>query len=290
MADWKVLEKLVDEGELITSWESELVKEQIYAQIIDAAYANRVGRQILKPVQLNAGSALNFELETKNSISFNRVAEGSLLWKDVENYTEITVTPVKYGTSIGIAQEAIDDANWDLIKRNLTALGIQAGLKEDALVVAAMANSTYGFYGGTTSSHRVTTTGTELDIVDIVSAIVYPRTDDCNPNVMLLNPKQEGELNQIDTFVEADKVGNRTTFEKGFIGRIYGLDCIVSSSCTADRVYILETARAGVIVIRRDLSTSLFDVPERDSKGVACTFREAAQVLYPEAGCDIVVS
>ena len=288
--DYKFLEKLANEGELITSWESELVQEQIYAQIIDAAYANRVGRQILKPVQLNAGSALNFELETKNSITFNRVAETGLLLKDVENYTEVIVTPVKYGCSVAIAREAIEDMKWDVIKRNLTALGIQAGLKEDALVVAAMADSTYGFYAGTGSSHRVTTTGTELDIVDIVNAIVYPRTDDCNPNIMLLNPKQEGELNQIDTFVEADKVGNRTTFEKGFIGRIYGLDCIISSSCTADRVYILDTSRAGVIVIRRDLSTSLFEVPERDSRGIACTFREAAQVLYPEAGCDIVVS
>lgn len=288
--DWKFLEKLANEGELQSSWESEMILQQVHAQIIDAAYAARIGRQIFKPIQMNAGAALEFRLETKNSINFQRVGEGALLLKDIENYSTATVTPVKYGDSIVISSEMIDDSNWDLIRRNIVALGNQAGLKEDALVVAAMANGTYGFYGGTSSSHRVTTTGTELDIVDIVNAMVYPMTDDCAPNVMLLHPKQVGELNQIDTFVEADKVGSRVTFEKGFVGRIFGLDCIVSSSCTADRVYVLETGRAGVILIRRDLSTKLFEVPERDSRGIACTFREAAQVLYPEAGCDIVVS
>lgn len=284
------LEQLADEGELQYSWETEIVREQLHGMILDAAYAARVGRQLFSVVQLKAGHELKVTKETKNSVDFIKAAEGAEGIVDVEAYSQDTITPEKYFAIPVVSSEIREDANWDVIKRNIKACGIQAGLKEDANIVAAMADSTYGFYAGTSNAHRVTTSGTEIDVVDIVNAIRLPKTDDYYPNVMLIHPTQEAELNQIDTFVEADKVGSRVTFEKGFCGRIYGLDVIVSSSCTENYAYVLDQRWAGMLVVRRPLTTKTFEIPTRDSIGISVTFRQKAQVVQPNAGCDIVVS
>ena len=281
------LEQLADTGELMTNWESELVKQQLYNQVKDAAYAARVGRQLFDFIRLSAGSALDFVLEDKDSINFTRVGEGATLPVDVEAYTKVSVTPAKYGAQVIMSSEIREDANWDLVRRNLRRMGTMAGLKEDALIVAAMANGTTGF--AATANHAFNSTGTELDIVDIVTAVKRIKENDYYPNVMLIHPTQEAELNQIDTFVEADKVGSRATFEKGFCGRIFGLDVVTSSSCTENKVYILDSREAGVLVARRPLTMKAYDRPDRDSVAVAVTFREAARVLRSAAGCEITV-
>jgi len=285
---YRSLEQLADEGQLVYSMEKEVVREQIHAQIIDAAYAARIGRQIFKPIQQKAGHSLKFTLETANSIAFNKVAETAEIPIDREAYTQVEITPEKYGALPSMSTEIREDANWDLLRRNLVRCGTMAGLKEDSLVIAAMADSTYGF--NAVESHRVTTTGSELDIVDILGAIKYPEEDNYYPNLMVIHPTQKYELNQIDTFVEADKLGNRSAFEKGFCGRIFGLDVIVSPTCTENYAYVLDTRHAGVIVIRRPLTTKVFETPSRDTISIAVTFREAAKVLLAKAGADIVVS
>lgn len=281
------IEKLASHGALMRDWESEVIKQQLFAQIKDAAYAARVGRQLFDYVKLTAGSALDFDLEDKDSITFTKLGEGVTIPYDAEAYTKVTVTPAKYGATVMMSSEMKEDANWDLLRRNVRRMGTMAGLKEDALIVAAMADATYGF--AATTNHAFNSSGTELDIVDIVTAVKRVKENDYYPNVMLIHPTQEAELNQIDTFVEADKVGSRATFERGFCGRIFGLDVITSSSCTEDKVYVLDSREAGVYVERRPLTMKAFEVPEKDSVAVAVTFRGAARVLRSAAGCEITV-
>jgi hypothetical protein len=163
-----------------------------------------------------------------------------------------------------------------------------AGLKEDSIIFTALGDSTYGFPSQT--GHSITSIGTELDIPDITGSIYHIEDHNYFPNVLVINPKQKAELNEIDTFVEADKVGSRIAFEKGFAGRIYGLDTIVTTAVAADTAYMLDTREAGMLVVRRPLTVKPFEIPERDSVGAAITFRAAAQVLQAKAGTKITVS
>lgn len=282
----KTLEELAEHGELMYAWETELVKQQLYDVIKDAAYAARVGRQLVEVVQLKAGAALDFVLETVDSLVMRRITEGATIPVDVESYSKVTVTPVKYGNQVIISQEIREDANWDIMRRNLRRCGTQVGLKEDAIIFAAFADGTYGF--GT--ENAVTSAGTELDIVDILSGIKEIKQEKYYPNVMVIHPTQESELNQIDTFVEADKLGSRITFERGFCGRIFGLDVVVTPTLSASTAYILDTREAGVLVIRRPLTMRAYEIPERDSVATAVTFREEARVLRAKAGATVTVS
>lgn len=286
----KSIEELANEGMLLYDWESELVKQQLYDVIKEASIEARIGRQLVDVIPMKTGTTLDFILADKDSLEFRRVAEGALIPIDVEAYTKVSVTPKKWGTHVMVSREIQEDANWDVIKRNLRQVGREAGVREDFVIFEAFNDSTNGF----PSENNRTSAGTELSIADIVNGMYDVEENDYNPNVMVIHPKQVSELRQIDTFVEADKVGSRATFEKGFVGRIFGMDVVISRSCwfggSTEYAWILDTREAGVLVLRRPLTMKTYEIPERDAIGVACTFRAEARAVRPKAGCRITIS
>jgi len=202
----KTIEELADEGVLITSWESELVKQQLYDIIKEASIEARVGRNLVDVINMKAGTSLDFVLADKDSIEFRRVAEGARIPIDVESYTKVTVTPVKWGTQVVVTQEMREDANWDIVKRNLRQVGREAGVREDLIIFSAFNDSTTGF--PSVAAQAITSAGTELSIADIANAMKAVEANDYNPNALVIHPNQLAELRQIDTFVEASKLGS----------------------------------------------------------------------------------
>ena len=284
----KTLEQLANDAELSYGLESELVKQQLFDIIKEASIATRVGRELVGLVNLKKGTALDFILADKDSLKFRKVAEGSLIPVDTEAYTKVTVTPDKYGDRIAISTELQEDANWDVIKRNLRQAGREAGLKEDGIIFDALGDSTNGFPSET--SHGYTSAGTEVAIADIVGMAKLVRDNDYIPDTLVIHPEQLAELQQIDTFVEADKVGNRETFTNGMVGKIFGMKVITTSTVGASTAYLLDSKESGVLVVRRPLTVKTYEIPDRDSIGVSVTFRAAARCLRPKAGCKLTVS
>lgn len=294
----RTLEELASQGELIYSWETELVRQQLHNVIWDAMYATAVGRQLVDVVPLKAGAALDVVVEDKDSLKMHFVAEGATMVTDVESYTKRTITPIKYGCIVSMSHEIKEDANWDLMKRNLRRAGTQAGLQEDSLVFTAFNDSTYGFSSATSgagNSHAVTSQGTEMSVYDIAAMMKVIEEDDYVPNVLVVHPTQTSELRQIDTFVEADKVGSDVAFQKGFVGKIFGMDVVRTTKAWVDQTssqyaWALDTREAGMLVVRRPLTVRAFEIPERDAVAAAVSFRAEAGVLAPKAGAKLTIS
>jgi len=289
----KSIEELADEGMLMYGTESELVKQQLYDIIKEASIEARIGRQLVDVISMKTGTTLDFILADKDSMEFRQVAEGAPIPTDVEAYTKIQVTPNKWADQLLISQEIQEDANWDVVKRNLRQVGREAGVREDFIVFTAFNDSTNGFSSQT--GHGYTSAGTEISIADIAGAMKHIEEHDYVPNVLAVHPEQVSELRQIDTFVEADKVGSRITFEKGFVGKIFGMDTVISTTTWVNQTsssyaWILDTREAGVLVVRRPLTMKTYEIPEKDALGVACSFRAEARCVRPQAGVRITVS
>lgn len=284
----KTLQELADEGFFTTTAEPELIKEQLFATIKDASQKNAIGRQLVEVVPLRNGSSLNFELADKDSMIVGRVGETAEIPLTRETYTEIIVTPRKYGGVVKISKEMIEDSNFELIERNLRQAGREMANTETQKVFDAFNDTTLGFPKN--GDHDITSAGTEFGIIDITNGMQQIEEQDYIPNVMALNPKQVNEIRQIDTFVEADKVGNRNTFEKGFVGKIFSLDSVVSSIQSADVVHILDQTEAGVMVIRRPLTVERWNDPLRDLVAAGFTQRFETVVLRARAGVKITIS
>jgi hypothetical protein len=186
----------------------------------------------------------------------------------------------------------IEDSNWDLIQRNLREAGRRMGLKEDSIIFTALEDATNGFPSATTggTSHAITSGGTELALSDLTEAARVIDQENYVPNTLVLNPKQFKELRDLDTLTEADKIGDRRMYEKGWVGKIYGMDTILTNTVSADTAIVLDKNDGGGLVIRRPLTVEKWKEPIRDLTEAVVSTRMAAVCFRPEAGAVITVS
>lgn len=283
----RTLQELADEGILFKDHESELIKQQLVSTIKDAAQKKTVGRQIVSVIPLREGSTLDWNKADKDSMLVRKIAEGANARLTHETYTQISITPEKFGGTVKITNEMIEDSNFPLIDRMLRQAGRELANTEDTIIFNSFADSTNGFIQNT--DHDITSQGTEIGIVDITNSMQQIEEQDYDPDTYIINPKQINELRQIDTFVEADKVGDRRTFENGFVGRIFGIDAVKSTILAADTAYVIDKTEAGSLVIRRPLTIEKFEDPMRDLVGATFTQRMAARVIEERAGVRITV-
>lgn len=284
----KTLQNLADEGLFTKSSEDHLIKQQMMDMIIDSAQKNALGRQVVQVINLRQGSSLDFNLADRDSMAVRVMSEAGEAPLTRESYSTVRVTPKKYGGQLSITTEMIEDSNYELIERNLRQAGREMANKETSLIIESFNDTTNGFPSN--ADHNITSAGTELGIVDITSGMKEIEEQDFDPNVMLLHPTQVNELRQIDTFVEADKVGNRATFENGWVGKIFSLDTLITSLQSSNVAHIIDTREAGILVVRRPLTVERWNDPLRDLVNATFTQRMAASVLRPRAGVKITVS
>ncbi len=286
----KSLQELANEGVVFKDTEPELIKQNLFATIKEASIRVAVGRQITQLIPYTGqgvSGVLEWNLADKDSLTVRKVAEGGIVPLDVEAYTKITLTAEKYGARVGITREMIEDANWPLIERNLKEIGRQMSYKEDEIIFDSFADATTGF--PLNADHDITSAGTELGISDITNGMKEIEEQDYHPDTMVLHPTQVNELRQIDTFVEANKVGDRRVFERGWVGRIFGIDSVFSTKLAADTVYIIDKMEAGVLGLRRPLTVEKWSDPLKDLENAVVTQRMVARVVRQRAGVRITV-
>lgn len=288
MANIKSLIQLADEGVFSRSGSnSVLVKQQLFSTIKDAAVKNAVGRQLVDVIPLTEGSALDFDLATKDSMKVRKAGESAEKALTKEAYTKVTVTPELYAGNMRITRSMIEDSNFPLIERNLRQAGREMSYKETDLVLSAFNDTTFGFPAQ--SGHSFNSAGTELGTVDLVDGMELIEIQDYEPNTGVLHPTQVSELRNLDTFVEADKIGDRRMFETGWVGKIFGMDFVRSTLQSQNVVHLLDKQEAGVLVVRRPLTVERWNDPLRDLVNATFSQRMAARVLRPGAGVKITV-
>lgn len=283
----RTLQELADEGILFKDHESELIKQQLVSTIKDASQKKNVGRQLVQVMPLREGSTLDWNKADKDTLLVRKIGEGVNSRLTHETYTKIQSTPEKYGGTIKITQEMIEDSNFALIERQLKQAGREMANTEDTIIFNSWADSTTGFVQN--ADHDINSQGTELGIIDITNSMQQIEEQDYEPTAYVINPKQVNELRQIDTFVEADKVGDRRTFTNGFVGQIFGIGAVKSTILAADTSYVIDTNDAGMLIIRRPLTISKFTDPIQDLVGASFTQRMSARVVEERAGVRITI-
>jgi hypothetical protein len=96
-------------------------------------------------------------------------------------------------------------------------------------------------------------------------------------------------LRNIDTFVEADKMGNRDMLARGFVGVIYGLNVIKFSTNAAPSTtyskyaYVTDKMHAYVIAEKRPVTIENFEMPAFDMSAASVTQRIKVRHLRADA-------
>lgn len=224
------------------------------------------------------GSSVDIDLVTPNKMKVRVVGEGAEVPLDQTEYTSTNVKPTKYGVAIRITNEMLEDGKWNLLQHNIKIAGKRFAENETKLILEALdgANSTVA--GGAT-----------ITIANITTAMQYLEDEDYTPTTLLVGNEVINDLRNIDTFVEANKVGNTDMLKRGFLGTIYGLNVLKFSTNAAPSTtykkyaYIYDKSQAFLIAEKRPITLKKFDLPVYDMSGAVITQRITVAALRSKA-------
>lgn len=263
-----------------------LEETRIYDTLISAVRKKLIGRQFARLVlgpEAVPGGSIDINLQTPESMTVFKVSEGAEVPLDTEAYTTFTVTPSKYGVRILINDEMSEDSKFDLLRLNIETAGYKLADNEDTLIINELDTAS-------SNAGNTVTGGTAATISDILTAAKNLRDNRYQGKVLLLGSEVLLDLQQIDTFVEADKVGNRDTLANGFQGRIYGLDVVFSHNVDNQSAYVIDPDHAFMLVEKRPITMETYRDAARGSTIVVVTQRIAARRIREEAVSKITTS
>lgn len=232
------------------------------------------------------GSSIDVDLVTPNAMDVRVVGEGSESTIDQSAYTSFNLKPQKYGVAIRITQEMLEDAKWNLLQHNIQVAGKRFAENETKLVLQdALDNATNTVAGGAA-----------ITIANITRGMQYLDDSDYTPTTLFVGMEVLNDLRNIDTFVEAQKVGNTEMLQRGFLGTIYGLNVIkfstnaAPSSTYSKYAYITDKMHAYVIAEKRPVTVTNFEMPVYDMSAANITQRIKVRQLRANAIAKITTS
>lgn len=249
----------------------------IMVEEVDKALLDRsLAAFVMGPSQL-AGSSntFNVNLETPDTMDLREVAEGAEVPLDTQDYETITFTFTKYGVAVRITREMMEDSQFELLQRNVRLAGRRFGENETRLVLNALEGA-----------NTTVTGGAAITIANLTVAMFNVEEENFTPTDFLVGNEVLQDLRNIDTFAEADKWGDSTSFNRtGMVGRIYGLNVHRFSTQvgTATRAYVLDRDQAYGIAIKRDITVENTTLPTFDMEGAVITQRIDVQLLRATA-------
>ncbi len=232
------------------------------------------------------GSSIDVDLVTPNKMDVRVVGEGAQIPIDRTEYTSTNLKPVKYGVSIRITKEMLEDAKWNLLQHNIKVAGKRVAENETNRIITDALDS----------AQNTITGGAAITIANITRAMQYLDDDDYTPTTLFLGMEVLNDLRNIDTFVEANKVGNRDMLERGFLGTIFGLNVIKFSTNAAPSTtyskyaYITDKMHAYMIAEKRTVTVENFDLPVYEMSAANITQRIVVNELRAKAICKITTS
>lgn len=261
-----------------------LIMPTLIEEVDKTLIPREMAAMVMGPGQIQ-GSSFTINLEAENSLNdLNVVAEGAEIPLDALSYSTVTFTPKKYGIAVRITREMMEDSQFELLQRNIRAIGKQFAENETNLVLGALDGA-----GATTAG------GAAVTIANITESMYDVENNDYTPTDLLVGNEVANDLRNIDTFVEANKAGNTDMLQRGFIGTIYGLNVArystnAGANAVATSAYIFDRSQAYAIAIKRDITVENFDMPTYDMQGAAVTQRIDIKLLRANAVSKITSS
>jgi len=263
-----------------------LIVKKIYETLVDEA--NKVliptseAALYFGPAQI-PGSSIDVNLMTENSLSVRLVPEASEIPMDSAEYSTTNMKPDKYGVAIRITREMLEDAQWNLLQHNLMIAGRRMAEKINALIISDALDSAANTVAG----------GASVTIANVTRAIQYLHDADKVATSFLVGNEVLFDLQNIDTFVEADKLGSREMLSTGFVGTLYGMKVYRTSTnagMTTTSSYVYDKNHAFMIAEKRSITVENFTLPSFDMEGAAVTMRVKIKPLRTNATCKITSS
>jgi len=252
---------------------------KIHDTVVDAARPNLIGRQIID-VRSTEEALERFMLEAEAVAYIG--GEGGIKRLSGARYSTVDIqTNVIIKDSVSWTKEFAEDAKWNVMNRQLEALGRSLGKLETDKIVALYAAIAAGSLAGgavIAGGAAVLTWAKLVEMWDAVEGADFP----CD--VMFMHPKQMSQLFTATEFINSQYLpATGTALSRGLVGQALTMNLFKSSRCTNGVVHACGKYPAGVLLIRRDITTEPWEDPRAGEFGVVASERIGYGILRSTA-------
>lgn len=266
-----------------------LIQEQVYRTIIEGTEYTQIFRGLIPTWKINSNSLrVTFG---EDAATAPTVAEGAKIPMDTEDYTSRTFEVVKYGLRPAITEELIEDGLFDVISRQIQMAGERIENSLNALVIQVLLDN---------AGNEHDTAGSNQDAAAVRSALSLIRADYFQPTTIVIHPEFESLLLADTDISYFMNYGTNQAITTGIVPKLYGQNVVIYNGPNDSSTYtwgfgtggeigglMMDPSRAGVIVMRRDITVKKYDDIIRDLRGMTVTSRFGANYLKENAICRI---
>jgi len=201
-------------------------------------------------------------------------------------YQTTTVSAVKIGTYFKITKEAIDATEIDVINDLLEDAGAAIADKEDDLIYDAILSAP-------TSNIQASANAGKIVFADIVKAKSKVEASNFEPDTVVLSPARADDLlvdaAAIARFVDKSELPENEQLVRQ-LGRLAGLDVIVSNAVPDTTVLVLDRKALGWYLPKRDVDVKRDESITTDSIEFAVFKEFGVGVTQADAVCFLTVA
>jgi hypothetical protein len=252
---------------------------RIHDVVVEAAKPNLIGREIID-VRTTTEALERFP-RAKKSVAYVG-SEGGTIRIHGERYDWIDVsTNVVIRDGVEWTREFAEDAKWNVMNRQLEELGRSIAQLETEKIIA--------LYAGISAANLATGGelaggGTAMSWSKCVSLWDAVESEDFHPDTLILHPKQASQLFTATEFINSQYLpSEQTELASGLIGQALTMKIFKSSLCTNGVVHAVEKTIAGVLLIRRDITTEPYEDPRNSVFGIVASERIGYAILRTKA-------
>jgi len=252
---------------------------RIHDVVVEAAKPNLIGREIID-VRTTTDALERFP-RAKKSVAYVG-SEGGTIRIHGERYDWVDVTVnVVLKDGVEWTREFAEDAKWNVMNRQLEELGRSIAQIETEKIIA--------LYAGISASNLATGAelaggGTAMSWSKAVSLWDAVESEDFHPDTLILHPKQASQLFTATEFINSQYLpSEQTELARGLIGQALTMKIFKSSLCTNGTAHAIEKTVAGVMLVRRDITTEPYEDPKNGVFGIVASERIGYGILRSKA-------
>ena len=252
---------------------------KMHDTIVPAAWPELIGRQLVD-VRPTSEPLERFPLD-EGAVAYE-YAEGAFTKLSAKKPTYVDIkTDILVDSSDEWNREYLEDATWNVLSKAVENTGQAIGVSETEKIIA--------MYGAIAAEDLATGAvlagGTAvMSWTQLLSLWHALRTEHYRPTVFAMNTMQLAQLLNDQTFNNAQYLpASQTDVDQGIISGALGAKIVSSELITNGTVYAIDTRRAGIMLLRRDVSVEDWENVQSGKFGVRATTRFGLGVLRSAA-------
>lgn len=252
---------------------------KIHDVVVEAAKPNLIARQIIDV--RTTEEALERFIKTKKSVAYIG-AEGGVVRLAGERYETADIqTNIFIKDGVEWTREFAEDAKWNVMNRQLEELGRSVADLETQKIIALYAAIAEGDLAGGAVIAGGSAVLSWSKVVEMWDAV---EGADFTADTMFMHPKQMSQLFTATEFINSQYLpATGTQLTRGQVGQALTMSLFKSSRCTNGTVHAISKYPAGVLLIRRDITTEPWEDPREGKFGIVAHERIGYGILRSTA-------